>query len=313
MNYGCDVSNRYTGYLDSDPGHSTNTIAAKNKRKTKKKRKPKNRKSETDAGINDNRSSNCDVMQDQQQLLSIDNKNEDNEQFIEQKSEQEVEQEPIVNVTLTSSSLLSSESPVQSETSKEMKESDAKSNSTSDNLNGSDTKWGTICFEEETELRAPNAPVNGGDDQKTLDEPEMMFKKHRIYPTVYFYNSNFGNKNRRVVYNDGNSGSGRRYYHQGNYEPNKQMGNENQKKQRNRHVKRQQSNYNATNVIDYGSVDAKPMGSFNETIKRASSYGQQGDEFDNNREYTKNRYNKFKHSGSEQTFSRRRTDFVRNV
>lgn len=393
MNYGCDVSNRYTGYLDSSDrdGNPMNNAAGKNKRKTKKRRKPKNSEQKVvtvvDKCTNTSQIIECDgdscgpSEQQQQQQQLIDERHND---------EHQVHYGNDAQYTDDPTSLISIDSTAQSDTSKELKESDSQSNNTltedQPTTTENEMKWSVICCEEEKAAAAAAAAAATAamDEQKLRDEPELSFKDQRIYPTVYFYNSNFGPRNRRVVYDfhDGGVGKGRRdgsgsgsgigggggsrRYNNYNYRdasrtqqwqqpvndtqvvtnnpgvdavPNDKVQNK-QKKRRNRNAgRRRRKNYYAgSDTTDYNHPgETSEMQSIDDTEKYSNtshnesndrtSYGRSSttppappptaQKYGNNsngpHEYPKNRYNKFKYGMPERTFSRRRTDLVRNV
>lgn len=313
MNYGCDVSNRYTGYLDSsDHGNSMSSSMSKNKRKTKKKRKPKNQKLKVDKAVDtmeNAESKDIAGVPEAQQSLPIDDKEDRNDDI-----------ESLHQVTLDSSidglsSLPSCGSPMQLDTSKDATEHDDNGNISNGIIDGIATKWSVICFEEEQNLMSHEVNDQHCDEQKFVDEPEMVFKDQRIYPTVYFYNSKFGNKNRRVVYNDSHDRN-RRPQPNNDNESNNHINDEKPKKRRNRNGRNRQKNTSNDmndnkkgDTTEIQSPDEIQNDSHNESADRASQ--QTGES--NNREYSKNQYNKLKHGMPQRTFTRRRTDFVRNV
>lgn len=387
MNYGCDVSNRYTGYLDSsDHGNAMSNAASKNKRKTKKRRKSKSSSQKVvtvvDKCINTSQIIECDGNEDgsstsekqqQQQLFDEKTDGHHNDEVNVENHENDV------NYTDGPTSLISCDSTVQSDTSKEATiGSDEQSNNTIEDqptITETETKWSEICCEEEKAVAAAAAAAAEAaaaaamDAQKYRDEPELVFKDQRVYPTVYFYNSNFGGpRQRRVVYDfhDGGRGNaggagghgGRRHSnhsyndasrtrqqmvktqtnHDNNTEPKDQMQNDNQKKRHNRGGHRRK-NYSArsdtTDLNKPGESSGMHLAddaekSYNESNDR-SSYGpstqppsnplppaqkyQNNSNNNNDRthEFPKNRYNRFKNGMPERTFSRRRTDLVRNV
>lgn len=306
MNYGCDVSNRYTGYLDSsDHGNPMGSTTGKNKRKTKKKRKPKNQQMKVDKDINT--TSLADLENnvedaDEQQPLAMDNKEEQNVD----NNESEYHDTVSNSIDGLSSLPSCSDSPMQLDTSKETNENNEKCVEL-DGMNVGETKWSVICFEEEKTF----IPQEGVDHQNFVNEPEMVFKDQRVYPTVYFYNSKFGNKNRRVVYNDYPDRNHRR--HQNNNESIEPVTEEKEKRRRNRGG-RQRRKFTANEkekgeTSEIQLVDDKHI-DLHESGGRASPHINES----NKQEYTKNRYNKIKHGIPERrTFTGRRPDFVRNV
>lgn len=353
MNYGCDVSNRYTAYLDSDHGNPMNNASGKNKRKTKKRRKPKNVTQEIVTVV--------DKCTNTSQIIESDG----NDEQQQQPEQQQQHQEPLFNGKNTEihvehnendaahytdgpTSLISSDSTAPSDTSKEAKESDEQSNITNEDptaTTATEPKWSVICYEEE-KAAAAAAAMNA---QKIHDEPELEFKDQRIYPTVYFYNSNFGMRHRRVVYDfhDGHRFGGQRQYSQnyrddfqmrseaqvnqndGTTETNDQMQNKKQKKRRNRNIGHRRKNYARSDTTDHNNPgDTSELHSADDASHHESndrtSHGQSSPtppapppsapKYNNNtREYSKNRFNKFKHGMPDRTFTRRRTDLVRNV
>lgn len=309
MNYGCDVSNRYTGYLDSsDHGNSMSSATRKNKRKIKKKRKPKNQPLKVENESNTTENAEIKAIDDApelQQHPTIDDKEERNDE------NESIHEETLANSIDGLSSLPSCGSPMPLDTSKEAMEYDDNKNASNGMIiDGVETKWSVICFEEEKNLMSQEEK----DNQRVLNEPEMSFKEQRIYPTMYFYNSKYGNRHRRVVFND---------YHDQNArlrndiaESNSTTNDGKQKKRPKRYVRNRRKNTlndkNDSGNADSNEVhstDEKQNDSYNESVDCAS---QPADE-PNNREHSKNHYNKFKHGMPQRTFSRRRTDFVRNV
>lgn len=306
MNYGCDVSNRYTGYLDSsDHGNPMSSTTGKNKRKTKKKRKSRNQQtkvdkdiSTTDLGDLENNGEDATA----QQPLTTDNNDEYN---VDNNNESEY-RDTVTNSIDGLSSLPSfCDSPNQLDTSKETNENN-ENTIEHDGMIVGETKWSVICFEEEKSFISHN----GVGHENFVNEPEMVFKDQRVYPTVYFYNSKFGNKNRRVVYNDYHERN--RRHHQNNNETIEPVPEEKEKRRGNRNGRHRRK----FTVNDKEKCDTSEIQSANdkqidvhESVDGAS---QQTNE-SKKPEYTKNRYNKFKHGIPERTFSRRRPDFVRNV
>ncbi|XP_055295766.1 GATA zinc finger domain-containing protein 14-like [Sitodiplosis mosellana] len=369
MDYGCDVSNRYTGYLDSsDHGTSMNSAMNKNKRKTKKKRRPKNQKF-VDENTDTEQLNQCpDIEQSNQNNstepleqntafpVGIGDGVDNQKTFLTDgapdvnRMNEPMQHETVPNTVDFQKSLPSCDSPMQSDKIHYDVKDTNESNTTMDDLNAQQTKWSVICFEEEKSLMASESQ-NDDRTQKAIHEPELIFHEQRFnYPTIYFYNSNFGNKNRRTVdWHD----SGRRSRNDGSVNRNNEAvwSNRNKEVYRNNEVNRNHevNRRNETNVEkkpkrrnqyqnrrqkhrlnesddnnhqrSNGETrldDEKQTDSHNGSNDRAS---QQTDEYINNdtsnrREYTnsQNRYNKFKNGMSERTFTRRRRpDFVRNV
>lgn len=367
MDYGCDVSNRYTGYLDSDD-HGTLSNDNKNKRKMRKKRKSKNQNRKLlDQNINTEQSNECHnktkqsnesncaepinhnttesveighTVDENQQSFPTDNGSDANDN-VDHNKPLKFDTEP--NITDVQKSSSSCDSPIQSNVTldDEVKDS-TKNNTTMDHLYAQQTKWSEICFEEEKSLMASESHLNQESTNKALNEPELMYNEHRVYPTIYFYNSNFGYRHRRTIdWHD----SGRRSRNEDDfkrtnetnrkYEFNNQSNetshtNVNEKKPKrynNQYRNRKQKSHrrndsddsNQQCSIDYPRSDDEKQTESNNgsNVNAPQPTNEYNNEQSNRREYVKksqNRYNKFKHGMPEQTFTRRRRpDFVRNV
>lgn len=351
MDYGCDVSNRYTGYLDSsDHGNSMSSFINKNKRKTKKKRKPKNQNHKlVDKCINTEQSDQCIYIEpleqsttpevvgmndtaDKQQSFSTDNKSE----VIEPIQLHDTESNITADFQKSSSNC---DSPMQSDTTHDEVKDTNEKNTTMIDLNAKDTKWSEICFEEEKTLMAMESQSNDDNTQKAINEPELMFNEHRVYPTIYFYNSNFGNRIQRAVdwHNSGrrsrnDSEINRNNDANRNNDTNKSNDtnrNNDEKKPRRRNrpkYQKRRQKYQTTETDDKNhqsncdgprSDDGKHTDSHNSSNEHTSQQTNEHiNEASNRRESinSKNNYKKFNHGMPERNFTRRRRpDFVRNV
>lgn len=368
MDYGCDVSNRYTGYLDSsDHGNSlNNSNIGKNKRKNKKKRKPKNKvfnkKQIVGADQNSESTDIGDLIenQQQQQPLQIFSNDNEHDEKLDNYQQMTKNHETDSNSTDFPKSLPSYYSPtILSDISQD---EFIEENEMDDNNYGIDDvskdlgrKWSVICFEEEKSLLERKKNITEVEEEepdeqeehkesqfkddsdtfsKTLEEPELMFSHHRVYPTVYFYNSSFGNRHRRTV--DWHNSSRRlpNINSSQHFIKNDDIEKTNYEKKKKRRYGKRQKRYNKATETGIGdnnpddnnkneihSVDEKNYAdSHNESNDHTSQHTNESNSTANNyREYinAKNRYNQFKHGAnvhSERTFTRRRrSDFVRNV
>ncbi|XP_031623579.1 putative uncharacterized protein DDB_G0292292 [Contarinia nasturtii] len=343
MDYGCDVSNRYTGYLDSsDHGNPMSTSIRKKKGKAKKKRKSPNKNPSENLleNIETTISNPPTEIFENQQTFSNDNK-----------CDTSYEQENVLHETDSTcpKSSTSCGSPIQSDISREeVKLNDEivvqvqEPTITPDGINVNETKWSEICFEEEKNLMTLESHSNtDADTQRTLDVSECIqdvFNEHRIYPTIYFYNSNFGNRNRRFIeWNDSGRHSNNEsefnnrninYYNSdhgnnGNNNNNNGLRDEERKKKRKnrngRHRKKNTSTDGDSHDVsgETRSNDEQPAkDSPNDSTEQApivqDANSTQNTNESNQREFN-NRYNRWKHGLPPRTFNRRRSDFVRNV
>lgn len=344
MDYGCDVSNRYTGYLDSsDHGNSMSSFINKNKRKTKKKRKPKNQNQKlVDKCINTEQSDQCINIEpleqinapeavgmtdtvDKQQSLSTDNKSD----VIEPIQQRDTEPNTTTDSHKSSSNC---DSSMQSDTTHDEVRDKNEKNSTMDVLKAMETKWSEICFAEEKTLMAMESQSNDDNTQKSINEPELMFNEHRVYPTIYFYNSNFGKKNQRTIdwHNSGRRSRNDSEIHRNNdTNRNNETNRSNDEKKplrrnRQKYQKRRQKYQTGTEDSNHQSNydgprsdDGKHTDSHNSSNDRTSQQTNEHiNETSDHHEFinSKNNYNKFNHGMPERTYTRRRRpDFVRNV
>lgn len=306
LNYGCDVSNRYMGYLDSsDHGNSVSATKPTNKRKSKKKRKPR-KKSADKCNKMPLVGENVESPVEQEQPAAV-------ESAVDAKDDS-FYQETDTNSTNYPKSVQSSESPSLSDTTyDEARDTNGDYEAIVSSIAA---KWSTICFEEEKVLIEQETGTN--DSQTESDEnrnnSHEMYGEKRIYPTVYFYNSNFGYKNRRrVVFNDWHDPNKLRRPYNSNRNNDGQYGEEDKRKRRNNNERRrkkftQKVEDNQGNV---GEQQSAGTDSQNESNDRASQHTTDS----NYRDFVNSnkRYSEFKHDRPSQTFSRRRRDFVRNV
>lgn len=358
MDYGCDVSNRYTGYLDSsDHGNSMSTSIRKKKGKTKKKRKTPNNKNAPKNLVENIEDTHLDasaVVKENEQVLAHDDA-----------SVEEIEHVHIeTDSTVCPKSSTSCGSLVHSDTSKDETRDEVNEvnvvqvtpmasygstvdGSTVDGTNVNETKWSEICFEEEKKMMTfASQSKNDIETRRSLDLQEDVFNEHRIYPTIYFYNSSFGNRNRRLIdWHD----SGRRFntdmefYNRNQNHYNSDHGyksnNSNQnygtrddtapkKKRSYRNTRRRKKS--VTTELDGHNVSGETRSSqeqpmpkdFQKESNEVATSAQQTinnteseKESSNQREINnvKNRYNRLKHGVPPRTFTRRRSDLVRNV
>lgn len=371
MDYGCDVSNRYMGYLDSSD-HGTSQMSSatgKTKRKTKKKRKPKNTKfiEKCINTIADHKSESTDIgdvienhhhqYQQQQQLQQESFSNDSGcDKTVENDQQMTMNHETDSNSTDFPKSLPSCDSLImqsdilQDEVTGAI---DSKFDTADTVNNDKDRKWSVICFEEEKSLLKQEHQPNRTEEKKDqesqskeddfmsniLNEPELAYGKQRVYPTLYFYNSSFGNRNRRTVdwhNSDRRINSKNHKNHNNitnntnniniNIENNTEKNNYERKKKR-RNGRRQKkftstgtedNNWDGNQKNEMHLVDDKYTDSNNESNDRSSQHTNESNTI-SHREYInlKNRYNQIKHGAqfhSEQTFTQRRpSEFVRNV
>lgn len=305
VNYGCDISNRYTAYLDSsDHGNSMSLSTGKKKRKNKKKRKSKKKQIKPDKGPNTievELENNGDVSTETSQPATVVANNQI-EQMVDNNERTELEPETI-DITIDGLSSL----PSCSDSSLPF---DSGETTTEHNdMNAGETRWSVLCFEEEKNLLQ-----NENSKQTFENEPEMVFKEQRIYPTVYFYNSKFGNKSRRVVYNNYPDQNRRHQNNTSSYDNNIHAIEEKENRHRNRN-KRHKRKFKTNDKMEKKmldkteSVDEKHPDNQNESLDRTSQWTNESKK----REDAKNYYNKTKHGIPDRTFTRRRTDYVRNV
>lgn len=321
MNYGCDVSNRYSVYLDSsDHGNSMSSSVGKNKRKTKKKRKSKNHKQKMDNCTHlplDDRGQKAESdgintasePSEHQQSFSTEDKTDANYE-----NESIINQETSINSTSGLTSLPSFGSPMQSDISIDAtKNDDHQIQMPKCSWLNNETKWSVICFEEEKRLMSQET-IDQEPLHKQLDE--MAFTDQRVYPTVYFYNSNFGNKNlRRFVY-DGKSYRDN-YLKNDNTNSKSSDGNEQKRRNENERRRKKCTSYamsscerGDTSVVHSTDNDKHTADSHNETNDCASEHTNESNARQNIN--SKNHCNNFKHGMPKRTFTRR-PDFVRNV
>lgn len=314
MDYSCATTNRY-GFLDSSD-HGMTSSTTQNKRKTKKKRKPKHSKL-VDKCINTEASTEAtadvveDVIQSQEQIAT------NTEQSVasdvkcdinDQQPDRDIETQTAESANALGTS--SCGSPKPTDTSRDGTDDlDDMNDDPAGSLNSLKTKWSEICFEEEKSLKAEQEQKRTS--EVTMADPELVFSEHRVYPTVYFYNSNFGNGNRRSI--DWYDSDRHDRFNQQREPNNAQM-------KKVREMPRRRKKYTSTGTDDTyvdekRSVDGRYADSYNESNDRSSQYTNESYQ----REFVNstNRYNKFKHDTarfhSERGFTRRRSDFVRNV
>lgn len=320
MNYGCDVSNRYMGYLDdSDHGNPMTSSAAKNKRKTKKKRKPKNQKiieKTTSTAESDVPAQNVEITT---QIIEV----VENKQSLSSghKSGTDEDSEAINHeITIESSgcptSIQSFDSLAPSETLSQdgTKASDDGKEANQKGIPQS-TKWSDMCLEEEKLLSMESEPTRKVDEQKMMSAGPIPAEDKRIYPTIYIYNSNFGNKNcRSYVYTDWHD-LNRRFNNEDDNDGNADT-KENKKIRGYRHGRSQKK---FTAKSEQGDLSEKRSGDeiHNNSRNVSNDRAPQQLAESNHRENinSKHRNNKFTHGNMPQrTFTRRRPqDFVRNV
>lgn len=326
MNYGCDVSNRYMGYLDdSDHGNPINSSAAKNKRKTKKKRKPKNQKiiekttstAESDVTAQNIESTTqiVEVVENKQSPSSANKSSTDEDS-------EAIHHEITIDSSGCPTSIQSFDSLAQSETLSQdgTKASDDGKETNQKGMIQS-TKWSDMCLEEEKLLSMESESSGKIDEQKKVSTEPIPDENKRIYPTIYIYNSNFGNKNcRSYVYTDWHD-LNRRFNNEDDNDG-KSDTKEN-KKVRGYRYGRNQKKYTAKKGYDSEQGDLHENRSGDEIHKNSRNVSNDralqrfADSNSNHRENinSKNRNNKFTHGTMPQrTFTRRRPqDFVRNV
>lgn len=316
MNYGCDVSNRYMGYLDdSDHGNPMTSSAAKNKRKPKKKRKPKNQKNiekttstaEVDVPAQNVESTTqtVEVVENKQSISSGHKSGTDEDS-------EAINHEITIESSGCPTSIQSFDSLAPSET---LSQDGTK---TSDGMPQS-TKWSDMCLEEEKLLSMESEPTGKIDEQKKVSAEPIPDENKRIYPTIYIYNSNFGNRNcRSYVYTDWHD-LNRRFNNEDDNDGNADT--KENKKIRGYRNGRNQRKFTAKRGYDseQGDLTENRSGDEIHNNSRNVSNDRAPQQFSesNNRENinSKHRNNKFTHGTMPQrTFTRRRPqDFVRNV
>lgn len=347
MDYGCEVTNRYIGYLDSsDHGNDMTSSSAHNKRKNKKKRKPKHGKF-VDKCINTEPSSEATKNDDEHVMKNQDpspsnvsqslptdtdcdaatseNQASESNEGKNQGKNNEIKMQTTECIPNSAPSIgpsnPSDASHDQAKDHQTDKNSSSKTTAPDDGFNTTGTKWSEICFEEEKSLMVQNDPKSNDDVTKqTVNDPELVFSEHRVYPTLYFYNSNFGNRNRRTVeWFDLEQRHRNSYNNSYNNDEPIERANEERKKKRQKPGRRKKYTSTGTddnNIDDTNSADEKYVDSYNQFNDHASQHTNDS----NYREFINTqfvRFNQFKHGAtrfhSERTYTRRRSDIVRNV
>lgn len=200
VHYTCDTKNRYNGFLDSDHGNSLETINtnAARKRKNKKKRAPKIREKcnssvQTDDLAQlpklddaDNKQLNDIAMVDEN---DVENEQADTKADCAKNVDDEHKQMDISTTNCESNKEIAVDS----------NKADVSQSTVSETA-----KWSEICFEEEKALMDQMAHVDESESKSTESaESDLMVSNKKNYPTIYFYNSNFGNGARnRTVYHE---------------------------------------------------------------------------------------------------------------
>lgn len=172
LQYGCQVSNRYIGYLDSsDYGHSTDFDGKPEyKRKTKKKRKPKYRKYA-------NKAVNTDDF-----IESVENSDEETDAHFasdEAEAAHSIDKEKTFETNDSSNAAIASDAMTQTNTSIDSGKCTESTNDGQSSASDSKfIKWSVICFEEEKSMQE-------------IKNQAPVLEKRKVYPTMFFYNSNY--------------------------------------------------------------------------------------------------------------------------
>lgn len=191
LQYGCQVSNRYTGYLDSsDNGHSPDMIDGKpvNKLKTKKKRKPKYRKYA-------NKAVNTDDF-----IEPAENSNEESDAPLASDAAEmadKIDKEKTFEPNDSLNAATASDAMTQTNTSIDSGKCTAES-TVDGQSSASDSKfikWSDICFEEEKamkEMEMETQAVHPLETDEQIDNIQApTLEEQKVYPTMFFYNSNY--------------------------------------------------------------------------------------------------------------------------
>lgn len=194
LQYGCQISNRYTGYLDSsDYGHSADLDGKPiNKRKTKKKRKPKSRKYA-------NKAVNTDDF-----IETAENSHEESDpHFASDEAEMidKIDKEKTFEPNDSSNGATASDAITQTNTSIDSGKCTAES-TVDGQSSASDSKfikWSDICFEEEKamkeiemEMKMETQVVHPLETDEQFDYNQApTLEERKVYPTMFFYNSNY--------------------------------------------------------------------------------------------------------------------------
>lgn len=182
--YGCQISNRYTAYLDSSDYGNAAVETNQKKRKSKKKRKPKQPKY-VDKAVNTEGSfelsdqfNNSDGQYDEN-VRSIGASDNDDQPIYDECEKITITSEVSTQVNTSFDSGKCTEST-----------NDGKTNSVADQS----MKWSEICFEEERQIKMQSKQENSADeikDVQTVSFADSLEKCEKIYPTLYYYNSNY--------------------------------------------------------------------------------------------------------------------------
>lgn len=191
--YGCQVSNRYSGYLDSsDYGNPVTEPNAK-KRKSKKKRKPKIQPKYVDKAINTD--ATIELWNEMDENLASD----------------EIELNTDANKENTFENDDSSKTTVSEPQMNTSADSGKCTESTSDGKMAEITsiKWSEICFQEEKELQHQLKMRDLAMKAAEADRVSQM-----IHPTMYFYSSNYRgfDRNRPAYQSEGYGNANLVYY-----------------------------------------------------------------------------------------------------
>lgn len=191
LQYSCHVSNRYTGYLDSsDYGHSANLDGKSvNKRKGKKKRKPKYRKYV-------NKAVNTDDL-----VETAENSHEESDaQFVSDAAEtaDKIDKEKTFKTNDSSNAATALDAMTQTNTSIDSGKCTTESTVDGQSLasDSKSIKWSDICFEEEKsmnemEMKMETQAIYPLETDEQFENPAPALEERKVYPTMFFYNSNY--------------------------------------------------------------------------------------------------------------------------
>lgn len=189
LQYGCQTSNRYTGYLDSSDYGNPVVAQATKKRKLKKKRKSKQRKF-VDKAVNTEGAfeseNSCDEMPSASDAIHVELAVTVDTEAISGTNDEIIKNNDEMIETMASDAAVqlntSTDSGKGTDATADLKTNVSEINST--------TKWSDICFEEEKAMK-DETEARIEDKERTSDLEVQTSEPRKGYPTVYVYNSKY--------------------------------------------------------------------------------------------------------------------------
>lgn len=186
LQYGCQVTNRYTGYLDSsDCEHSANFDGKSvNKRKIKKKRNPRYRKYANKAVNTENLIETTQTSNEESDAHFASDEAETASKIDKGKT---FERNDLSYAATTSDAMIQINTSIDSGKCTESTVDGQSSASDSKFI-----KWSDICFEEEKAMKEMEEKAMKMETQAVHPlQTDEQLEKRKSYPTTFFYNSNY--------------------------------------------------------------------------------------------------------------------------